>query len=365
VTSVPNQFFHLERNPKPASEDERQRLLENPGFGQIFTDHMATIRYSKDQGWHDAKVCPRQALSLDPAALVFHYAQEIYEGMKAYRLHGGGYGLFRPEANARRFQRSATRLAMPPLPEEMFVESVRSLVRVDEGWIPSTPGFALYLRPFMVATEAVLGVRSSMEYLYCVVATPVGPYFKRTAAAVTLWVSENYTRAAPGGTGDAKCGGNYAASLAAQAEAIQEQCDQVVFLDAVERRWIEELGGMNVFFVFDDGSIQTPPLTGTILPGITRASLITLARDLGFTVREEPYSIQQWQEDAKSGRLQEAFACGTAAVVAPIGEVKGRNYRFTIGNGSPGPITERLKSALTDIQFGRAQDPHGWLERLV
>ncbi|MBU9480769.1 branched-chain amino acid aminotransferase [Burkholderia multivorans] len=365
MTSVPKHTFHLERNPNPASEEERQRLLENPGFGQIATDHMATIRYSKDLGWHDAKVSPRQALSLDPAALVLHYAQEIFEGMKAYRLHGGGYGLFRPEANARRFIRSATRLAMPELPEELFVESVRSLVRVDEAWIPSTPGFALYLRPFMVATESVLGVRSSAEYTYCVVATPVGPYFKRAAATVTLWVSENYTRAAPGGTGDAKCGGNYAASLAAQAEAVQAQCDQVVFLDAVERRWIEELGGMNIFFVFNDGSIQTPPLTGTILPGITRASLITLARDLGYTVREEPYSIQQWQEDAKSGRLQEAFACGTAAVVAPIGEVKGRNYGFTIGNGGPGPITERLKSTLTGIQFGRGEDPYGWVDRLA
>jgi branched-chain amino acid aminotransferase len=358
------QPFPLVRNPSPVPEEQRLGLLENPGFGQVFTDHMATVRYSRDQGWHDAKIVPRGALSLDPASLVFHYAQEIYEGMKAYRLQGGGAGLFRPEANARRFRQSADRLAMPPLPEDMFIESVRSLVRVEDAWIPSSAGFALYLRPFMVATEAILGVRSSSEYLYCVVAAPVGPYFKRGASAVTLWVSENFTRAAPGGTGDAKCGGNYAASLAAQAEAVREQCDQVIFLDAVERRWVEELGGMNVFFVFSDGSIQTPPLTGTILPGITRASLITLARDMGLVVREEPYSIGQWQEDAGSGRLKEAFACGTAAVVAPIGEVKGRNYRFTIGDGGPGMITERLKSALTDIQFGRGPDPYRWLDRL-
>ena len=364
VNSVPVRRFPIDRNPTPVSEDTRHQLLENPGFGQVFTDHMVTIRYSRDEGWQDAKVCPRQALSLDPAALVFHYAQEIYEGMKAYRQEAGGYALFRPEANARRFQRSAARLAMPLLPEDTFVESVRTLVRVDERWIPSMPGFALYLRPFMIATESILGVRSSSEYLYCVVATPVGPYFKRGVSAVTLWVSENFTRAAPGGTGDAKCGGNYAASLAAQAEAIQEQCDQVIFLDAVERRWVEELGGMNVLFVFKDGSIQTPPLTGTILPGITRASLITLARDMGFVVREEPYSIDQWQEDARSGRLSEAFACGTAAVVAPIGAVKGRNYSFTIGDGDVGPTTERLKSALTDIQFGRGEDQYGWLDRL-
>jgi branched-chain amino acid aminotransferase len=364
VSSISAQPFVLEKNPSPVSDEQRHRLLENPGFGQVFTDHMATIRYSKDHGWHDAKIGPRAALSLDPAALVFHYAQEIYEGMKAYRLASGGTGLFRPEANAQRFRRSASRLAMPQLPEDLFVESVRTLVRVDNAWIPSTPGFALYLRPFMVATESVLGVRSSGEYLYCVVASPVGPYFKRGAAAVTLWVSDNFTRAAPGGTGDAKCGGNYAASLAAQAEAIAEQCDQVIFLDAVERRWVEELGGMNIFFVFEDGSIQTPPLTGTILPGITRDSLITLARDLGLVVREEAYSIDQWREDATSGRLREAFACGTAAVIAPIGEVKGRNGRFIIGNGKPGPVTERLKSVLTDIQFGHSDDPHNWLDRL-
>lgn len=364
MTSNSSLPFPVEWHASPVDEVQRCALLQAPGFGQVFTDHMATIQYSKDRGWHEAKIGPRRALSLDPASLVFHYAQEIYEGMKAYRLDGGGTGLFRPEENARRFRRSATRLAMPLLPDELFTESVRALVCTDNAWVPSTPGFALYLRPFMVATEAVLGVRSSSEYLYCVVASPVGPYFKSGAAAVTLWVSDNFTRAAQGGTGDAKCGGNYAASLAAQVEAVREQCDQVIFLDAVERRWIEELGGMNIFFVFDDGSIQTPPLTGTILPGITRESLITMARDLGITVHEEPYSIDQWQEDAKSGRLQESFACGTAAVVAPIGQVKGRSHRFTIGNGGPGPVTERLKAALTNLQFGRAPDPRGWLVRL-
>jgi branched-chain amino acid aminotransferase len=216
----------------------------------------------------------------------------------------------------------------------------------------------------MIVTDGALGMRPSGDYLYCVVASPVGSYFKSGAPAVTLWVSENYTRAAPGGTGDAKCGGNYAASLAAQAEAIGEGCEQAVFLDAVERRWVEELGGMNIFFVFDDGSLQTPPLTGTILPGITRDSLIVLARDLGLTVREEPYAIDQWQEDARSGRLREAFACGTAAVVTPIGEVRGRRHQFTIGTGGPGPVTARLKEALLDIQNGRAPDRHGWLDRL-
>ncbi len=354
----------IERNPNPVAASEREALLQNPGFGRVYTDHMATIRYSEARGWHDGKIGPRSAFNLDPSTLVLHYAQEIFEGMKAYRWPAGGATLFRPDANARRFHNSAVRLAMAPLPEELFLESVRALVRVDKDWIPTADGASLYLRPFMIATEAVLGVKPSADYLFCVIASPVGSYFKGGAPAVTLWISEDYTRAAPGGTGDAKCGGNYAASLAAQAEAIREGCDQVVFLDAVERRWVEELGGMNIFFVFDNGSVQTPPLSGTILPGITRDSLITIARDLGLTVREEPYAIEQWQLDAESGRLREAFACGTAAVVTPIGKVKGRKRNFTIADGGAGPVTGRLKAALLDVQFGRAADRHGWIDRL-
>lgn len=309
------QTLVFERNSNPVPASEREALLQNPGFGRVFTDHMATIRYSEGRGWHDGKIEARKPFNLDPATLVFHYGQEIFEGMKAYRLPDGGATLFRPDANARRFRNSATRLAMAPLPEELFLDSVRELVKIDRDWIPTTDGAALYLRPFMIATESLLGVKPSSDYIYCVIASSVGAYFKGGASAVTIWLSENYTRAAPGGTGEAKCGGNYAASLSAQAEATQEGCDQVVFLDAVERRFVEELGGMNVFFVFDDGSLQTPPLTGTILPGITRDSLIILARELGLTVREEPYAIDQWQADAASGRLREAFACGTAAVV--------------------------------------------------
>ncbi|WP_049621029.1 branched-chain amino acid aminotransferase [Frateuria defendens] len=357
-------IWSIERNANSTSAQERARLLENPAFGRVFTDHMATIRYAEGRGWHDAKIGPRQSLALDPSTLVLHYAQEIFEGMKAYRLPDGGAALFRPEANARRFQHSARRLAMAPLPEALFLESVRELVRVDRDWIPAGEGSALYLRPFMIATEVLLGVKPSAEYLYGVIAAPVGAYFKGSSPAVTIWVSDTYTRAAPGGTGDAKCGGNYAASLAAQAEATREGCDQVVFLDAVERRWVEELGGMNVFFVFDDGSLQTPPLSGTILPGITRDSLITLARGMGLEVREAPYSIDDWQADAASGRLREAFACGTAAVVTPIGQVKGRRHAFTIGDGGAGAVTARLKAALLDIQQGRAPDAHGWMDRL-
>lgn len=354
----------MQQTPKPATAAERAALLQNPAFGRVFTDHMITLRHTKERGWHDWRLEARQPLALDPAAVSLHYALEIFEGLKAYRLPDGGAALFRPDANARRFRASAERMAMPLLPEQLFIDSVRELVRQDRDWIPTAEGASLYLRPFMLGTEVALPPKPATEHLFCVIASPVASYFKGGAKGVTLWVSENYTRAAPGGTGAAKCGGNYAASLVAQAEGEREGCEQVVFLDAVERRWVEELGGMNVFFVFDDGSLQTPPLTGTILPGITRDSLITLARGMGLAVREEPYAIDQWQADAQSGRLREAFACGTAAVVSPIGHVKGRRHGFVIGNGEAGPVATQLKAALTDIQFGRAPGPQGWSDRL-
>ena len=354
----------IQKSLMPLPLPERTELLANPGFGRAFSDHMVTIRYTEGRGWHDGKVEARGMLPLDPSTMVLHYAQEIFEGLKAYPQPDGGAALFRPDANARRFRNSALRLAMAPLPEELFLEAVHAIVSEDRDWIPKAEGSALYLRPFMIATEAALGVRPSNEYLFCIFASPAGNYFKGGAAGITLWVSETYIRAAPGGTGDAKCGGNYAASLAAQSEATREGCDQVVFLDAVEKRWVEELGGMNIFFVFEDGSIQTPPLTGTILPGITRDSLIVLARDQGITVREEPYSIDQWKADAASGRLTEAFACGTAAVVTPIGTVKGKGFENRIGSGEAGPVTTRLKTALLDIQNGRAEDKHGWIHRV-
>ena len=265
--------FVIRRHANPVSPAKRAELLANPGFGRVFTDHMVTIRYSDARGWHDASVEARAPLTLDPAAAVLHYAQEIFEGLKAYRFGNGGASLFRPEANARRFHNSAARLAMAPLPESLFIEAVRQMVSIDRDWIPDAPGGSLYLRPFTIASETFLGVKPSSEYLFMVIASPVGSYFKGTADTVTVWLSEHYTRAAAGGTGEAKCGGNYAASLMAQAEATRQGCDQVVFLDAAERRWVEELGGMNVFFVFDDGSLSTPPLNGNILPGVTRDSL--------------------------------------------------------------------------------------------
>lgn len=355
----------FEPHANPVPDHERERRLEDPGFGRVFTDHMAVIEYDQERGWHSGRITARRSFDMDPASPVLHYAQEIFEGMKAYHRPGGGAALFRPEANARRFVNSARRMAMPELPEDMFLESVRALVRTDRAWIPDTEDGSLYLRPFMFASGSFLGVRPSPQYTYAVIASSVGAYFKGGAPSVSLWVTREFTRAAPGGTGEAKCGGNYASSLAAQAEAIEHGCDQVVFLDAVERRWIEELGGMNVFFVFDDGSIQTPPLTGTILPGVTRDSLLTLARDMGVTVREEPYSIEQWEADAQSGRLAEAFACGTAAVVTPIGSVKGAEGEFRIGGQSTGPLTMRLRSALVDIQRGTTPDRYGWIEQVI
>ena len=325
---------------------------------------MATIRYSDAKGWHDAKVGPRAPLTLDPATAVLHYAQEIFEGLKAYRLADGSMALFRPEQNARRFQRSAKRLAMPELPEEMFLQACRQLVQVDKDWFPPVDGGSIYLRPFMIASEVFLGVKPSAEYLFMVIASSAGNYFKSGAPAISIWVSEHYTRAARGGTGAAKCGGNYAASLVAQSEAIRQGCDQVVFLDAAEHRWVEELGGMNLFFLFDDGSLLTPPTDGTILEGITRDSVLTLARAQGLNVREERYAMDQWRADAESGRLVEVFACGTAAVVTPVGTVKSTQGAFTIGAGGAGQMTQIIRTKLVDIQRGAAADTHGWVQRI-
>ena len=356
--------FPFEANPNPVDAAERAARLVDPGFGRVFTDHMVTIRYSDAKGWHDAKVGPRAPLTLDPATAVLHYAQEIFEGLKAYRLADGSMALFRPEQNARRFQRSAKRLAMPELPEEMFLQACRQLVQVDKDWFPPIDGGSIYLRPFMIASEVFLGVKPSAEYLFMVIASSAGNYFKSGAPAISIWVSEHYTRAARGGTGAAKCGGNYAASLVAQSEAIREGCDQVVFLDAAEHRWVEELGGMNLFFLFDDGSLLTPPTDGTILEGITRDSVLTLAREQGLNVREERYAMDQWRADAESGRLVEVFACGTAAVVTPVGTVKSTKGAFTIGAGGAGQMTQKIRAKLVDIQRGAAADTRGWVQRI-
>jgi branched-chain amino acid aminotransferase len=342
---------------------ERAAILANPGFGTAFSDHMVSVRHDEGQGWHSAEVLPYGPIALDPAAAVLHYAQEIFEGLKAYRLADGGIALFRPEANAARFNASAERLAMPTLPEGLFVQAVEELVKADKDWFPTVEGGSLYLRPFLFASEAFLGVRPSKQYRFLVIASPAGNYFKSGAPAVSLWVSD-YSRAAPGGTGAAKCGGNYAASLVPTAEAFARGHDQVLFLDAVERKWIEELGGMNLFFVMADGSLVTPPLGGTILPGITRESLIKLAREEGLTVREELYSLAQWQADATSGALTETFACGTAAVVTPVGKVTSETDSFVIGSGGPGQVTQKLRQRLVAIQRGETPDRYGWVHHI-
>ncbi|GAA4026670.1 branched-chain amino acid aminotransferase [Actimicrobium antarcticum] len=352
--------FTQEVHPNPTSIDAIAAHLENPGFGRIFTDHMVTARWTEERGWHDAKVEFRKPFQLDPACAVLHYAQEIFEGMKAYRGAGDSVLLFRPTENARRFQRSAERMAMAPVPEALFIKAVEALVSADKRWIPDGDG-SLYLRPFMFASETFLGVRPSKEYIFCVIACPVGPYFKNGNSAVTVWVSDEYTRAAPGGTGAAKCGGNYAASLLAQAQAAEHGCDQVVFLDAVEHRWVEELGGMNIFFSMADGTLVTPPLNGNILPGITRASVIDLARNEGITVEERPYSFDQWCADVASGHLREVFACGTAAVIAGVGRIRHVGGELVIGDGTVGPVTERIRDLLTGIQRGRIDDPLSWV----
>ena len=369
TVAEPKLAFACPPHPAPTSAAVREAVLAAPGFGTSFSDHMVSIDWAEGKGWHNACLGPRGPILLDPAAAVLHYAQEIFEGLKAYKQSNAdgasdGIALFRPEANAARFNASARRLAMPELPEALFVDSVSRLVLADREWLPGGDGASLYLRPFMIATEAFLGVRPAKEYKFLVIASPAGNYFKSGSPAVSIWVSP-YTRAAPGGTGAAKCGGNYAASLVPQGEAMARGHDQVVFLDAAEHKWIEELGGMNLYFVFADGTLLTPGLTGTILPGITRDSLLTLARDQGLTVREDRYSIDQWREDAASGRLVETFACGTAAVVTPVGKVCSHDGEFSVGNGGPGPVTQALKDRLVAIQRGQAPDPHGWMTKLA
>ncbi|QHI95096.1 branched-chain amino acid aminotransferase [Aristophania vespae] len=351
--------FTFEKTPNPISQERRQALLQDPKFGRVFTDHMAVIRYNDEKGWHDAKVTPRQPLPIDPASTVLHYGQEIFEGLKAYRGEDGRPLLFRPQANAARFAASARRLAMAELPENLFLGAIEALLKLDHEWIPSGEGQSLYLRPFMIANEVFLGVKPATEYLFVLLACPVGAYFG--SGCVPVWVTETYSRAAPGGTGEAKCGGNYAASLVAQMEAKEKGCEQVLFLDAVEKRYIDEMGGMNVMFVRRDGTVVTPPLSGTILRGITRDSLLKLGRHLGISMVEEKLSIDDVFAQAQSGEITEAFACGTAAVISPIGVLKRPSAIAQFGDGkNPGPVTLRLREALTTLQRGQSEDPFGW-----
>jgi branched-chain amino acid aminotransferase len=359
--------FTVARNSQPRSDADRAAILAAPGFGTYFTDHMVRIDFV-DGAWGEGRVEPYGPLTLDPATAALHYGQEIFEGLKAYQQPDGSVATFRPEANAARFQRSSRRLAMAELPTELFVESLQALVDVDRAWVPDNPDESLYFRPFMIATDIGLGVnKPSSSYSYVLIASPAGPYFPSGIKPVKVWLSTEYTRAAPGGTGEAKCAGNYAAAFVAQAYATAQGCDQVVWLDAAEHRWVEEMGGMNLYFVYGSGPsarIVTPALTGTLLPGITRDSLLTLAADLGYSAEEGKISTDEWREANESGAITEVFACGTAAVITPVGSVDSAAGGWTIGDGNPGPISMRLREHLLAIQTGRAPDPHGWMHKL-
>jgi len=297
-------------NPNAKDAAVRDALVAEGGFGKYYTDHMVICEWTQDGGWAEPELIPYGPLSLDPATAVFHYGQEIFEGMKAYRQPDGGIALFRPEANARRFAKSAARLALPEMPEELFLETVETLVKQDAGWVPNKVGESLYIRPFMIATEVGLGVRPSNKATYILIATPAGAYFD-PSKAVSVWISTEYVRAAQGGTGEAKCGGNYAASLIAQKAAAKEGCDQVVWIDAKERKWIEEMGGMNLYFVKGkgaDATVITPKLTGTLLPGITRDSILTAAKDLGYKTEEVMLSIDDWRDGVSNGEITEILS---------------------------------------------------------
>ena len=357
--------FEQRKNPHPRSASERAAILDNPGFGTNFTDHMAVATWTLADGWHDAAVVPYGPFALDPATAVLHYAQEIFEGLKAYRHADDSVWLFRPEQNAARFARSAKRLALPELATEDFIGSIEALVAADVDWVPSGGEKTLYLRPFMFASEAFLGVRAAHRVTYCCIASPAGSYFSSGVKPVKIWISTTYTRAAPGGTGAAKCGGNYAASLIAQQEAAEHGCEQVMFADAAEHTWLEELGGMNVYLITDDGEIITPELTGSILEGVTRNSILTLAAEWGLTPVERRIGVAETLEGLLSGKITEMFACGTAAVVTPIASLHNDEGDVVVGTGETGETTAAIRKALMDIQYGRTEDTHGWLKRII
>lgn len=360
--------FAVTPHPTPTSAARRAEIMADPGFGRYFTDHMVTIRWNAGRGWHDPAVVPYGPLAFDPATMVLHYGQEIFEGLKAYRQPDGSIASFRPDANAARFRGSASRLAMAELPGQLFLASLEALVAVDHEWVPAAGGEeSLYLRPFMLATEVGLGVRPSAEYLYVLIASPAGPYFSGDLKPVDVWLSAEYTRSALGGTGTAKCGGNYAASLLPQAQGAAHGCAQVAYLDAEERTWVDEMGSNNLFFVYGAGEqieVVTPALTGSILAGVTRDSVLVLAKELGCQVTERRVSGQEWLDGAADATITEVFGCGTAAVITPIGGVAHSGGSVAIGGGVAGAVTTRLRTLLTAVQRGTAPDTHSWMRTL-
>ncbi|WP_110686486.1 branched-chain amino acid aminotransferase [Salinicola aestuarinus] len=363
------QGFEARPSSNPLDASLRDGILANPGFGRYFTDNMVHVPWSKQTGWQRGEVRPYGPLLIDPASPVLHYGQEIFEGIKAYRHADGSVWTFRPEKNAARFRASAKRLALPELDDETFLGSLKALLAHDAAWVPTPQNdseeCSLYLRPFMIANGKSLGVKPAAEVDYYLIASPAAAYFKGGGKPVSIWLSQHYNRAAPGGTGAAKCGGNYAASLLAQAEAEAHGCDQVAFLDAAENKWIEELGGMNLFFVYRDGRLVTPALTGTILEGVTRDSILELARDEGLTPEERAISIDEWRDGIANGDIVEVFACGTAAVITQIGELVTEEDRVVTPAPGDEAVSARLRKRLLDIQYGRSEDTRGWLMQLA
>ena len=357
--------FKVTRNSNPTPDAEREAVIANPTFGTHFTDHQVVVVWEKGKGWHSAEVIPYGPIMMDPSAAVLHYGQEIFEGIKAYRHEDGSIWTFRPTANAARLQRSAKRMALPELPSDVFVESLRQLIAVDGAWVPQPENEkTLYFRPFEIAAENYLGVRAANRAEYRVIASPVGPYFTGGLKPVSIWIALDLARAGKHGTGEAKTGGNYAASLLAQQEGYEQGCSQVMFLDAESATYIEELGGMNLFFVFANGEVATPSLDGTILHGITRDSVIQLLKDRGIKISERKVSLEEIRKAAASGDLKEVFACGTAAVVTPVGALKSKVEEIQISSES-GELTASIREELTGIQYGRVADRHGWMHKLA
>jgi branched-chain amino acid aminotransferase len=348
---------------------ERREVLKdkpdqhNLGFGKYFTDHMFLMDWTSEEGWHDARIVPYGALPTDPATMVLHYAQETFEGLKAYRDTEGNVQLFRPEMNAQRMINSNRRLCMAELPVDMFVEAVEAIVKYEEDWIPTLPETSLYIRPFMYAAQPGVGVHPANHYIFCIILSPVGNYYPEGVNPVKIWVEDEYVRAVKGGTGFTKCGGNYAASIAAQVKAEEHGYTQVLWLDGVHRKYVEEVGTMNAMFKID-GKIVTAPLEGSVLPGVTRDSIITILKDWGYTVEERLLSIDELIEASKTGKLEEAFGTGTAAVISPIGQLYYQGEEFVINDFKTGELTQKLYDTLTGIQWGKVEDKFGWVRKI-
>lgn len=350
------QTIRIEKTTCPKEKPGKDNPLV---FGTIFTDHMFVMDYETGKGWYDPRVIPYQPLELDPSAMVFHYGQEMFEGLKAYRAEDGRVLLFRPDKNIERANRSNKRLCIPEIPEDIFLEAIKTLVKTDEEWIPTKEGTSLYIRPFVIATDPFLGVRPSDTYKFIIILSPVGAYYESGINPVKIWIEDEYVRAVKGGIGEAKTGGNYVASLASQVKAHEEGYSQVLWLDGVHRKYIEEVGAMNIFFKIN-GTVITPELNGSILPGVTRNSVIALCKEWGVPVEERRISVEEVVKAAESGAMEECFGTGTAAVVSPVGELRFENEKMPIGNGSIGAITRRCYDTITGIQSGKIEGPAGW-----